>query len=160
MVFLLVAALALIYILFFTGPKKGVLQPTAVVPEAPVVPGFSPTAETEKPVLRNVKLAWERDPFLLPKPPEGKAARPSKTSLRLVGILDGNNGRFAILDEEVVRKGDVVGGERIQEVGKDRVVLVRGNVKRVLSLEETLPEALVKKDGAQETKKKTEKVVK
>ena len=87
----------------------------------------------EKPDFDKVRGAWVKDPFLLPQLKEEKK-KESAPAVRLFAIFEKGNDRVAIIDREVVRKGDMVGDEKVFEIGKDKVVLIRNGAKRVLSL--------------------------
>jgi hypothetical protein len=52
----------------------------------------------------------------------------------LFAIFEKGKDRVAIIDHEVVRKGDMVGDEIVFEIRKDKVVLTRNGTKRSLSL--------------------------
>ena len=56
------------------------------------------------------------------------------TAIRLSAIFEKGKDRVAIIDREVVRAGDMVGDEKVLEIGRDKVVLIRNNIRRVLSL--------------------------
>ncbi len=123
------------YVFFFTG-KKPV---TGSVPVATTTVGQGLT-EVKKPGAGGttpavLDAAWERDPFELPKAFEGSPTGSSDVPARLVAILSGRNGRVALIGSEVVKKGDMIFGERVQEIGVDRVTLTRGDLKRYLTLD-------------------------
>jgi len=40
----------------------------------------------------------------------------------------------AVIDRDVVKKGDMIGNEKVVEIGRDMVVLTRGGTKRTLVL--------------------------
>ena len=84
-------------------------------------------------------VQWERDPFTLPQflmVVEKKAAEKQRVPLKLLAILEGARGRTAIIDNEIVKKGDVVAGERIVNIGKETVTLVLDGSERVIKLKE------------------------
>lgn len=144
------------YIHFFTGKKK-TKGPVAPVPPAktqaqPVAPAAQPVAPvppgqaslpdpaqpdasllTERPQFDKIKANWTQDPFLLPKI-KRVSTRESGSAVRLVAILERGTDRVAVIDRDVVKKGDIIGNEKVVEIGKDRVVLVRGGVRRTLVL--------------------------
>jgi hypothetical protein len=51
--------------------------------------------------------------------------------------MESNAGRYAIIGGEIVKKGDKIGEEKVVEIHNDRVVLIRNNTKRILSIEDT-----------------------
>jgi len=141
---LIVGILLAGYIHFFTGKKKTPVPPAKVVSAvtpAPAATGVPPVIsqiateikEAFKPQPGSFDVAWAKDPFLLPQMKKEKESI-QKTSLKLVAIMEGQEGRIAIIDNEVVKKGDIVGGEKVQSIEKDSVTLVRGGVKRILRL--------------------------
>ena len=124
------------YLTFFSGGLKKIasVTPTLQVTQAEAQPDVSRVKET-RPAPVGPDVRWDRDPFLLPKGMTDKRQE-KKPPVKLTAILEGRNGRVAIIDNEVLAKGDLIGGERVQEIGKDRVVLVQDNVKRVISMQE------------------------
>ena len=154
---LVIAILLAGYIFFFTGKKK---PPARVAPVPPAVPAATVPVAVPQPAARmqevkpevrtqleKIDVTWGRDPFLLPKVKTEKR-RELQTTFKLVAILERENERIAIIDHEVVKKGDLVGDEKVQEIGVDRVVLTKKNgSKRVLNLmniEDTAHEDLTK----------------
>lgn len=130
------AILVGMYFTFFSGgPKKiTAVTPTLQVPQAEAQPDVLRVRET-RPAAAGPDARWDRDPFTLPKFVTEKRQE-RKLPVKLTAILEGRNGRVAIIDNEIVAKGDLIGGERVHEIGKDRVVLVQDNVKRVISMQE------------------------
>lgn len=154
---LIIAILLAGYIYFFTGKKKPPARVAPVLPAAPAatvpvaVPQPAAKMQEVKPEVRaqleKIDVTWGRDPFLLPKIKTEKR-RELQTTFKLVAILERGNERIAIIDHEVVKKGDLVGDEKVQEIGVDRVVLTKRNgSKRILNLmniEDTAHEDLTK----------------
>lgn len=91
------------------------------------------TPSTEKPDFDKVKGAWVKNPFMLPQFKEEKK-KETAPAIRLFAIFEKGKDRVAIIDHEVVRKGDMVGDEKVFEIEKDKVILTRNGTKRVLSL--------------------------
>lgn len=127
-----------------TQQGQGQPQPTAqpvTTPPAKTVPSESKAKDgqpeaspsMEKPDFDKVKGAWVKNPFLLPQFKEQKN-KDTAPAVRLFGIFEKGKDRVAILDREIVRKGDMVGDEKVFEIGKDKVILIRNGAKRVLSL--------------------------
>ncbi len=151
------------YIHFFTGKKKprGPVPPTppaqAKTQPAPAKPGQPPqaaqqaqqtpqqpapakpgdvtpqAAQQPRPQFDKLKVGWASDPFLLPKIKQG-GKKDAGSAVRLVAILEKGTQRVAVIDKDVVKRGDMVGNEKVIEIGRDRVVLARGGVKRTLVL--------------------------
>jgi len=65
-----------------------------------------------------------------------KKAEKERVPLKLVAIVEGARGRVAIIDNEVVGKGDVVAGEQVVEIGKETVTLSQDGSKRVITMKE------------------------
>lgn len=63
-----------------------------------------------------------------------KRKKDAGSAVRLVAILEKGGDRVAVIDKDVVKKGDLIGNEKVIEIGKDRVVLTRGGIKRTLVL--------------------------
>ena len=86
-----------------------------------------------KPDFDKVKGAWVKNPFILPQFKEEKK-KETAPAVRLSAIFEKGKDRVAIIDHEVVRKGDMVGDEKVFEIERDKVILIRNGTKRVLSL--------------------------
>lgn len=124
-------------------------QPQGAATAVPGAPQASPGAPQPATGAENSKLrtqiyaklndaTWGRDPFGFPGYVEGERSKQQSTgSARLVAIIAGRNGKVAIFGDEVVKKGDMIGDEKVQEIGDDTVVLIRKGVKRVITIEET-----------------------
>jgi len=80
-----------------------------------------------------LKVGWASDPFALPKFKEVKR-KAGGSAVRLVAILEKGGDRVAVIDKDVVKKGDMIGNEKVIEIGRDRVVLSHGGAKRTLVL--------------------------
>ncbi len=93
-------------------------------------PEAAPPAE--KPQFDKLQTGWVKNPFVLPQLKETK--KMSAAAIRLSAIFEKGKDRVAIIDREVVREGDMVGDEKVLEIGRDKVVLIRNNIRRVLSL--------------------------
>ncbi len=164
------------YIHFFTGKKKSkgpvpptpptqaqtqpakpqpAAQPAQQQPQAPQAPGQSGTAAA-RPQFDKLAVGWASDPFMLPVV-RGKRGREDGTAVRLAAILERGGDRVAVIDRDVVRKGDMIGDEKVVEIGRDKVVLARGAVRRTLTLADpdavTTEEALATKPKATERAK-------
>lgn len=126
----------------FTGKRRATPAPVSTV-GAPVQsnqgPPLSPQKDSGTSDLRALSVEWKNDPFVLPKAITDKKADQQKAKVipRLVAIMESPSGRYAIIGGEVVKKGDRIGDEKVAEIERDRVVLVRDKAKRVLSLEDS-----------------------
>lgn len=83
-------------------------------------------------------IDWKRDPFALPGYVEQKLSEQTKDSTKVVAIIEGKNENVAIIDNEIVKKGDTIGNEKVHEIGGGKVVLVNKGVKRVITIQDTL----------------------
>ena len=159
LIFGIVVLLVAGYIQFFTGKKKpkGAVQPPAqaqVQPadqqgapaktgqpaqpgtpqQAPAKPGDTlPAQPLPKPQFDKIDVGWASDPFALPVFTEKRKKEPG-SAVRLVAILEKGGSRVAVIDKDVVKKGDLIGSEKVVDIGKDRVVLARGGIRRTLVL--------------------------
>ena len=78
----------------------------------------------------------------LPKPPEPakvfkKKRRPPK--LNLMGIMEIAGRRVAIINNKIVRPGDVILKQRVKRIEDDRVILMRGSQEYPLFLKGSAP---------------------
>jgi hypothetical protein len=164
LIFGIVVLLLAGYIFFFTGKKKvatpvahvppvssqtqpvqqGQATPQPAVQTSPASPAKTIPAGLKdsqpevapsiaKPDFDKVKGAWVKNPFMLPQFKEEKK-KETAPAIRLFAIFEKGKDRVAIIDHEVVRKGDMVGDEKVLEIEKDKVTLTRNGTKRVLSL--------------------------
>ena len=102
--------------------------------QAPAKPGDAPAAPAQpKPQFDKINVGWASDPFALPVFSE-KRKKEAGSAVRLVAILEKGGSRVAVIDKDVVKKGDLIGNEKVVDIGKDRVVLARGGIKRTLVL--------------------------
>lgn len=109
--------------------------PAKTIPAGPVLKDGQPeiAPSIAKPDFDKVKGAWVKNPFILPQFKEEKK-KETAPAVRLFAIFEKGKDRVAIIDHEVVRKGDMVGDEKVLEIEKDKVTLTRNGTKRVLSL--------------------------
>jgi hypothetical protein len=128
------------YTFLFTGKKRPVTlsSPAAKTNEADTqAPGPTPAGEAMKLDVSRMNLSWRDDPFFLPRSVTDRKTEKPKTIPKLVAIMESKAGRYAIIGGEIVKKGDMVGDEKVADIAKDKVVLVRNNAKRILSIEDT-----------------------
>ena len=83
-----------------------------------------------------MNLAWRDDPFSLPKSITDKKTEKSKAVVKLTAIMESRQGRYAIVAGEIVKKGDMIGDEKVADIGNNTVILVRDRGKRTLSMED------------------------
>lgn len=129
------------YMVLSTGRKQPGPGSSAITnPHAanPVTMQSAPTPPVDKPHPSLMNLTWRTDPFLLPKSVTDKKTERRKVASKLTAIMEGRHGRYAIIGSEIVKKGDMVGDERVADIGSNTVVLVRDRARRTLSMEETL----------------------
>lgn len=129
------------YMLLFTGKKRSAPQPhsnTGTIRSDTQPANPVPVTETPRPAVDTTNLAWREDPFFLPRSVTDRKAEKPRAVPRLVAIMEGKTGRYAIIGSEIVKKGDTIGDEKVAEIHRDRVVLIRNNAKRTLSIEDTI----------------------
>ena len=76
-------------------------------------------------------LTWGRDPFMLGDKGE-KGERPEQ--LVLDGIIWDKTNQYAIINNEVVKAGDIVNGNTVIEIKKDSVLLDNGTERVTLQM--------------------------
>lgn len=67
-------------------------------------------------------LQWGRDPFSLPGPSTGSAIS-TEGDFHLSAIIYREGRGVAIINNKILRKGDMIEGRRITEIMEDRVIL-------------------------------------
>ena len=136
---LVVIVLFALYTVFFTGGKKKMASIAAPLePPKMIAQPADVRAKEARVEQAQETMSWERDPFILPTvvmTPDKKLEK-QRVALKLLGIMEGGRGRVAIIDNEVVRKGDTVAGERVLDIGKETVTLVLDGSKRVITMQE------------------------
>ena len=136
---LVIIILFSLYTVFFTGDKKKMVSVAAPL-ESPKVIAQPADVRAKEARVEQVQetMSWERDPFALPASvmTEKKQADKQRVALKLLAIMEGTRGRVAIIDNEVVGKGDIVAGERVLDIGKETVTLVLEGSKRVITIQE------------------------
>ena len=145
------------YTFFFTGKKKppskiplsvdtvttarqSSSQPSVIQAEQP---------ETNRPQIVKVNFTWDRDPFQLPKLVDEKRIQQPKIGLKLVAVLESKKGRLAIIGNDIVERGDFIGDEKVQEIWKDRVILVRKGQRRVIPVASMVGETSIKEPSTE-----------
>jgi len=142
------------------GQPQQAAQPAQPTPpggqgQPPQVPGKPESAvHRDKPQFDKLRIAWESDPFMLPQV-KRKKGREDGSAVRLVAILEQGIDRVAVIDRDVVKRGDMIGDEKVAEIGKDRVVLVRGGMRRTLVLADA--DAVVTEEALTTKPKATER---
>lgn len=137
---LVLSILFALYTLMFTGKKRpsGPSAPALKATETSPSRASQPVIDAEKPKLTisTMNFAWQNDPFLLPKSVTDKKTEKQKIVPRLTAIMESKAGRYAIIGGEIVGKGDRIGDEKVAEIKRDKVVLIRNNAKRILSIDD------------------------
>jgi hypothetical protein len=136
---LVVIVLFALYTVFLTGGKKKMVSVAAPL-EPPKMIAQPADVRAKEARVEQVQeaMSWERDPFALPATvmAERKQVDKQRVALKLLAIMEGARGRVAIIDNEVVGKGDTVAGERVLDIGKETVTLVLDGSKRVITMQE------------------------
>lgn len=113
--------------------KKLTKQTPAVVPKTM---GVSYTSKNiiDKKLIRikseAEKIGWERNPFIRSKIP----GRPVTLSLNLAGIIWDEQNPHAIISDNLVKEGDVIGKYKIIKVNKDSVVISSDEGQKTLHI--------------------------
>lgn len=95
---------------------------------------FNPMPAQKKTKKRTAYKDWGKNPFSV-----SKAATPAPVGsqgLRLGGIIYDANEVCALINDELVHKGDSVDGKKVVEIYRDRVILNDGSKDIELRLEE------------------------
>jgi Tfp pilus assembly protein PilO len=97
------------------------------------------------------RLTVRRDPFALrdskkpvelpeiPKVAKAAPKRPKRPKLVLMGVMDIAGSRRAIINNEVLKQGEIIHGQRIQEIADDHVVMEGGDRSYALYLKASTP---------------------
>lgn len=123
------AVAAFIFLAISTFSKMGAKKAAA-----PPVPAQSPdiavTQTPKKPADAQKKdQEWGRDPFIL-----GKLTAGEGIGLALNGIIWDATEPYAIINDEVVRRGDRIGGCKVVDIKEDRVILDNGTEQITLNV--------------------------
>jgi hypothetical protein len=135
---LAIVVLIMLYAFFFTGGKRK-MESQAAPLEPPKLTAQPTDVRAKEARVQAVQetVNWDRDPFTLPSfLMTEKKAEKQRVPLKLLAIMEGSRGRVAIIDNEVVGKGDIVAGERVFEIGKETVTLIQEGSKRVITIQE------------------------
>jgi hypothetical protein len=135
---LAIVVLVMLYAFFFTGGKRK-MESQAAPLEPPKLMAQPTDVRAKEARVQAVQetIKWDRDPFTLPPfLMTEKKAEKQRVPLKLLAIMEGSRGRVAIIDNEVVGKGDIVAGERVTEIGKETVTLIHEGSKRVITIQE------------------------
>lgn len=137
---LVLSVLFALYTLMFTGKKRQPVlsAPASKATETSPFRTSQPLIDDEKPKLTisAMSFTWQNDPFLLPKSVTDKKTEKKKIVPRLTAIMESKGGRYAIIGGEIVSKGDRIGDDKVAEIERDKVVLIRNNAKRILSIDD------------------------
>ncbi len=86
------------------------------------------TQEIKRHTVRSEYTSWGRDPFFA-----GQVSGPS-SSLSLQGIVMDPLSPFAIINGEIVKEGETIGGATVVLIQKAKVILKKGKEEIVLEL--------------------------
>ncbi len=95
---------------------------------------FNPMPARKKTKKRTAYKDWGKNPFSLSKAAITPAVGSRET--RLGGIIYDANDVCALINDELVHKGDSVDGKKVVEIHRDRVILNDGSKDIELRLEE------------------------
>jgi hypothetical protein len=84
-------------------------------------------------------LRWGRDPFVLPDQGRVKKEKEGhQDEFRLSAIIYREGNGVAIINDKIVRTGDVLGGMRVGDIHQDRVILNGTSGEKVLRVDQFL----------------------
>jgi len=135
LIVILVAGLVFAVVLVSNLSKTAKKAP----PKPPPI-AFAPVAETAAPAdkadtTEKKDLTWGRDPFGLPKPQKtGEGQKTPAAGLNLGGIIWDEKKPCAIINDEILARGDTIGGFKVVEISRNKVVLDNGTEKLTLEL--------------------------
>ena len=112
------------------GARKVVVKEETLIPWAEHKP--SPPAQEARQKRRLIKSSfpdWGRNPFVL------GAGGFSFAELRLTGIFWDEKAPYALINDVVVKAGDMVSGNQVVDITKESVVLRKGDKVIVLKIE-------------------------
>lgn len=83
------------------------------------------------------KYKWGKDPFITPLSErfDKKGGASKIDGMALSGIILRKGGGVAIINNKIMKKGDVIGGKRLIEILGDRVILADGDERIELLVE-------------------------
>ena len=129
-------ALVWIRIIFKKAPEEFAPIPPGSV-EKPIEAGFSigrvDFFELEEKLKKNrPQLEWVRDPFQFP--PKKYIKKTDFEGLNLTGIIYDEESPVAVINDVIVKKGDVVEGVTVLEIRRESVVLEKEDKSYTLEL--------------------------
>jgi Tfp pilus assembly protein PilO len=100
---------------------------------------IDPPINMERSVVHRDPFSPKKGPDLLqvrnePKPKRVMAKKPKRPKLVLMGIVDVGGSRQAIINNKILRAGEMIGGQRIDRIADDHVVLGEGDKTHLLYL--------------------------
>ncbi|HRZ14937.1 MAG TPA: hypothetical protein P5110_05430 [Candidatus Omnitrophota bacterium] len=107
-------------------PAPAAVSEPLAVDTAPAAPFFTDAAPGSEQIigeqLKRIEMPWSRDPFTVTYD-----ARDGLREFQLKGISFGTDkSGFAYINEQIVKKGDLLGDYEVVEIEKNRVLLKRG----------------------------------
>ncbi|MEI8176639.1 MAG: hypothetical protein WCG78_07225 [Candidatus Omnitrophota bacterium] len=100
-------------------PKEAVKPPNPLLAIQAEAAAHAKSARSQE-VAKLKAMAWKRDPFIVGGGGEGNI------ELVLNGIVWDEKSPYAIINNAMVRSGDEVGGSKVVEIHKDKVVMNDG----------------------------------
>jgi len=102
--------------------KKLALKPTPKAPTTELKP-----REEATPSVEYVEYSWNEDPFA--KLPTASPTLSQGAQLQLRGILWDNRGGLAMINDNLVKVGDTIGGWRVVRITPSYVLLKQGEME-------------------------------
>ena len=94
----------------------------------------SPVPAKGKLNQKQTRQRWGRDPFVLPNYGGGTSKKSHQDDLHLSAIIYQGGRGVAVINSEVLRKGDRIGGAQIVDIRPDRVILKDVSGRRELRI--------------------------
>jgi len=83
--------------------------------------------EEATPSVKYAEYSWNEDPFA--KLPITPPTSPQESQLQLRGILWDDRGGLAIINDDLVKVGDTIGGWRVVRITPSYVILKQGEIE-------------------------------
>jgi len=119
------------YFGFYMGSEKADTQ-TAVITQP-----IDANQLEKKPGVNEYDKDWAEDPFYIKVEKKRRAVRQSRPQVRLnlSAISFGGGQPVAMINDEILSVNDIIAGYKVQAIEPKRVILIKGNDRRVLTLQ-------------------------
>lgn len=115
--------------------QQGILQNVPGTLQALTGAGNEPTKNQARVYSQMKDISWGRNPFAFPgNIEETLNEQQTKGSTKLVAIINGRKEKVVIINNQIVGKGDMVGKEKVYDIGDDTVILIHDGIKRIVTI--------------------------